>query len=55
VTLDGATYLSTTLVDSEPIAVDSINPHSQGSPGSLSVVDETGTASKPTLCQGLIH
>ncbi len=54
VTFDGVTYLSTTLVDSHPIAVDQ-NPQPHGSPGLLSVVGETATTPKPTLCQSLIH
>ena len=55
VTMDGVFHLGRTLLNEEPIHVDTANSLSQGRPTALSVTDESATAPQPTLCQSLIH
>jgi hypothetical protein len=55
VTLDGATDLSTILIDGEPIYADSQDTASTGSPPAIGVVNTTVSSPQPTLCQSLNH
>ena len=55
VTLDGATDLSTILIDGEPIYADSQDTASTGSPPAIGAVNTTVSSPQPTLCQSLNH
>ena len=55
VTMDGTLYLSRTLVNGEPIVGHPVHQQTAGDPPALSVLDQTASTPKPTLCRSLIH
>jgi hypothetical protein len=55
VAMDGALYLSRTLVDAEPITSQSGEQHTAGRVPTISVVNQTSSTPQPALCRSLIH
>ena len=55
VTLDGASALSSPLVDGQPVSAAAVPFSPRDSPPPLTVINETASSPEPTLCQSLIH